>query len=53
MFKNGEESREMINKRCYFLPREGEIDNNLPEDLSTKNVWSSSTRTVFTSNRYF
>ena len=43
MFKNGEESREIINKRCYFLPCEGAKDKNFSEDLSIKNVWSSST----------
>ena len=53
IFKSGEESRELIDKRCYFLPCESAKDKNLPEGLTIKKVWSSSTQTVFTSNRYF
>lgn len=50
IFKSGEESRE-VNKRCYFLPCESAKDHeNLPEGLTVKKVWSSSTQTVFTSN---
>ena len=50
IFKSGEESRELIDKRCYFLPCESAKDKNLPEGLTIKKVWSSSTQTVFTSN---
>lgn len=36
IFKSGEESRELIDKRCYFLPCESAKDKNLPEGLTIK-----------------